>query len=149
MTNNSYIIKCKDCGTKNRVPAEKLKNHPICGKCRSPLPTDSVYDHPIDITDQSFDSEVISFKGTVLVDCWAPWCGPCRMVGPIMDQLAKVYAGQVKIVKLNVDENPVISSKFNVQSVPTLLLFKNGTLVNTLLGAQPRHEIEKHLKLHL
>ncbi len=71
------------------------------------------------------------------------------MVGPVLDQLSKSYAGQVKIAKLNIDENPAISSKYNVQSVPTMLFFKNGALVNTLVGAQPKHEIERQLKLHI
>jgi thioredoxin len=79
------------------------------------------------------------------VDCWAPWCGPCRMVAPIMDQLASEYAGRVKIAKLNTDENPLTASQYGIQSIPTLLFFKDGTLVNKLVGALPKSEIEKHL----
>jgi len=79
------------------------------------------------------------------VDCWAPWCGPCRMVAPIMDQLASEYAGRVKIAKLNTDDNPSTASLYGIQSIPTLLFFKNGKQVNKLVGALPKKEIERHL----
>jgi thioredoxin len=80
------------------------------------------------------------------VDCWASWCGPCRMVAPIMDQLASEYAGRIKIAKLNTDDNPDIASQYGIQSIPTLLFFKNGKQVNKLIGALPKREIEKHLE---
>lgn len=99
----------------------------------------------MEITDSTFNEEVISYKGTVLVDCWAPWCGPCRMVAPILDKLAEEYRGKVKIVKLNTDENPGISSQYGIRSIPTMLIFRNGTQVNRLTGALPKQEIERHL----
>jgi len=102
-------------------------------------------DHPVEVTDRTFTDEVLSFRGPVLVDCWAPWCGPCRMVAPVLDQLAPEYAGRVKIAKLNVDENPMTSSQYAIQSIPTMLLFKNGQQVNKLVGALPKNEIERHL----
>jgi thioredoxin 2 len=101
---------------------------------------------PVIITDQTFQSEVLNFSGTVLVDCWAPWCGPCKMVAPILDQLARSYAGQAKIAKLNVDQNPFTSSTYQVLSIPTMLFFKNGQLVQTLTGAHPQPEIERQLR---
>jgi thioredoxin 2 len=102
-------------------------------------------DHPVEVTDRTFRDEVLSFRGPVLVDCWAPWCGPCRMVAPVLDQLASEYAGRVKIAKLNVDDNPKIASQYAIQSIPTMLLFKNGQQVNKLVGALPKNEIERHL----
>jgi thioredoxin 2 len=81
------------------------------------------------------------------LDCWAPWCGPCKLVSPILDQLARTYAGRAKIAKLNVDQNPLTSSRYQVLSIPTMLFFKNGQLVKTLAGAHPQTEIEKQLQM--
>ena len=88
---------------------------------------------------------MIASSGSVLVDCWAPWCAPCRTVAPIIDELADKYAGGVKIAKLNIDENPMITSQYTIRSIPTMLLFKDGKLVNRLVGALPKEEIEHHL----
>jgi len=144
MSQKNIIIKCDKCGTKNRVPASRVHEGPICGKCRSPLKA-AAPGIPIDITDQTFIQEVISDPGVVLVDCWAPWCGPCRMVAPILEQIASEYSGRVKIAKLNVDENPITSSRYGIQSIPTMLIFKNGNQVDKMVGALPRQEIERHL----
>ena len=139
------MLRCANCGTKNRVPKERLDQGPICGKCRAPLKVADAPDVPVDVTDQTFNREVLSFSGPVLVDCWAPWCGPCRMVAPVLEQLASEYAGRLKITKLNVDENPATASQYGIQSIPTMLLFKNGNHVNSLVGALPKQEIERHL----
>jgi thioredoxin 2 len=122
-----------------------MHDHPVCGRCRAPLPTGEVLTSPVEVTDLNFRQEVLSVPGAVLVDCWAPWCGPCRMVAPIMDQLASEYAGRVKIAKLNTDDNPSTASLYGIQSIPTLLFFKNGKQVNKLVGALPKKEIERHL----
>ena len=127
----------------------RIEDRPLCGKCHASIQANAFYDYPVTVTDNSFDEEVISYPGLILVDCWAAWCGPCRMVSPIIDQLAKEYAGRVKFAKLNVDENPVIASQYSIQSIPTLLLFKNGNKLNSLLGALPKGEIENHLNSHL
>jgi len=145
MTNTNTIVLCSRCGTKNRIPLERLHDRPICGRCRSPLAGGDMPSHPVEVTDRNFQEEVLSFSGAVLVDCWAPWCGPCRMVAPILDQLAAEYAGRVKIAKLNTDDNPATASRYGIQSIPTLLFFKNGRQVNRLVGALPKGEIEKHL----
>jgi len=143
---NSTIVLCNRCGTKNRIPLERLSDRPICGRCRAPLPLENFSSHPVEVTDRTFSEEVLSFPGPVLVDCWAPWCGPCRTVAPIMDQLASDYAGRIKIAKLNTDDNPATASQYGIQSIPTLLFFKNGKQVNKLVGALPKAEIEKHLR---
>ena len=145
MDQEKIVVRCSNCGAKNRIPKERLGEGPICGKCKAPLKVEASTAIPVDITDQTFSQEVLSFSGPVLVDCWAPWCGPCRMVTPVLEQLASKYAGRVKIAKLNVDENPVTSSQYGIQSIPTMLLFKNGKQVNTLVGALPKQEIERHL----
>ena len=141
---DEMIIRCMNCGTKNRMPEERIRNRPICGRCRQPLVVGAV-DRPIDITDATFAEEVISSTAPVLVDCWAPWCGPCKAVAPILDELSIKYTGGIKIAKINVDENPLISSQYGIRSIPTMLLFKNGKLVNRLVGTLPKEEIERHL----
>ena len=146
MDNQHVIIACSNCKTRNKVPSARLKERPICGKCRQPLPPPARIQHPVNVTDRSFQNEVLSHPGVVLLDCWAAWCGPCRMVAPIMDQIAKEFAGQVKVAKLNIDQNPLTASRFHVLSVPTLLFFKNGRVVQNLAGAYGKPEIVRQLK---
>ncbi|MCX7919085.1 MAG: thioredoxin [bacterium] len=99
----------------------------------------------VEITDTNFDSEVIQSSIPVLVDFWAEWCGPCRMIAPTLEKLATEYAGKIKIGKLNVDNNPNIPSKFGIHSIPTLIAFKNGKQVDMIVGAAPEKEIRKKL----
>jgi len=146
MDQESVIVRCRHCGTKNRIPKNRIKEGPVCGKCKSPLSMAQDLNRPVDISDNTFDSEVLSFSGPVLVDCWAPWCGPCRMVGPVLEQLASEYAGRVKIAKLNVDENPQTASRYSIRSIPTMLLFKKGEMINSMVGALPKEEIERRLQ---
>lgn len=94
------------------------------------------------LTDDNFDSEINDGAMPVLVDFWAAWCGPCRMLGPIIEDLARQYKGKVKICKLNVDENPDAAKKYNVMSIPTVLLFKDGKVVNQSVGAVPKEKLE-------
>lgn len=100
---------------------------------------------PVKIDDSSFDTFLSKYP-LVLVDCWAPWCGPCRLVGPIIDGLAKEYDGKVAFGKLNTDENPGTSTRFDIMAIPTMLVFKNGKQVDQIVGAVPKARIEETLK---
>lgn len=101
------------------------------------------------VTDATFQQEVLSNELPVLVDFWAPWCGPCRIVAPIVDELATQYKGQVKVVKLNTDDNPDIASHYGIRSIPTLLLFKAGQTIDTIVGAVPKTTLAATLDKHL
>lgn len=99
-----------------------------------------------EITDQSFEQEILQHQGVALVDFWAPWCGPCRRIGPIIEELAQEYDGRAKIVKLNVDDNPKTPMAYGIQGIPTLLLFKNGELVDTMVGLQSKETLTQRLE---
>jgi len=100
---------------------------------------------PIKITDADFENTIKKYDA-VVIDCWAPWCGPCRMVGPIIEELAKEMQGKIVFGKLNVDENPTISSKHQIMSIPTMLVFKNGNLVDRLVGAMPKEQLKQKIE---
>lgn len=100
---------------------------------------------PITITDDNFEQEVTKSDKPVLIDFWAAWCGPCRMIAPIVEELAQEYDGKIKIGKLDVDENQQTAIKFGVRSIPTILIFKNGTLKDTIIGAVPKTQIVQRL----
>jgi len=100
----------------------------------------------VKLDDASFDAEVISSDKPVLVDFWAPWCGPCKALGPVIDEISNDFVDKVKVGKVNVDENPEISMKFGIRSIPTLIVFKNGEVQEQIIGAVPKSEIEKALE---
>ncbi len=99
----------------------------------------------IKIESANFDSEVLQSDMPVLVDFWAPWCGPCKMLTPIIDDLAKEYDGKVKVTKVNVDDNQELAAKFNIKGIPTIMVFKGGEAVSTLVGMQPKEQLAKAL----
>ena len=101
------------------------------------------------VTDASFETEVEKHDGLVVVDFWATWCGPCRMIAPVLDQLAKDFDGKVKIAKVDVDANQQSAMRFNVRSIPSILFFKNGQHVDTVIGAVPKATLEGKIKQHL
>jgi thioredoxin len=146
MNPESWIVLCPRCGAKNRLPKDRQGDRAVCGKCRAPLPLSSAFpDHAVEVSDGSFQKEVLDFPGPVLMEFFAPWCGHCQRLSPILDQLASEYVGRVKVAKLNIDENASTPSRYGVQGVPTMLFFKGGQPVNRLVGAQPKGEIERQL----
>lgn len=142
---NVQIARCPNCGASNRVSeSQSPKRTPICGRCKTTLLTASV--QPIVVTDANFAVEIEKASLPVLLDLWAPWCGPCRMIAPIVEQLAVELNGKVLIGKLNVDENPRTAAQFNVQGIPTLLILKDGREVNRIVGAQSKEAILRQLQ---
>jgi thioredoxin 2 len=124
------VVRCGHCGKANRVPAAAAGT-PRCGKCHQPLPWIA------DADDATFGEVAAAAKIPVVVDLWAPWCGPCRMVSPALEQLARDLAGKVKLVKVNVDTSPQISQRFGVQAIPTLLVLRHGQVAARQTGAVP------------
>jgi thioredoxin 1 len=102
-----------------------------------------------EFTDANFDEKVLSSELPVLVDFWAEWCGPCRMIGPIVEEISKEYSGKAVVGKLNVDENPQVASNYGIRSIPTLLVFKNGQLVDKIVGAVPKTSIVSKIEAQM
>jgi thioredoxin 1 len=96
-----------------------------------------------DVTDLTFANDVIKSNTLVLVDFWAPWCGPCRMMAPLLEKIASQYNGKLKVVKLNTEENPDTATKYNISAIPTLIIFKNGQIINQIIGIKPLEELKK------
>ena len=136
------VIACPQCGARNRLKSALPAQLPICGKCKSSLPW------VVTGTDISFRKE-LETSTPVLVDFWAEWCAPCRMAAPILEDIARDKAGQIKVVKINVDQNPTTAGQFNVRSIPTLILFKDGHPVETLIGAMSKEALLQRLASHL
>ena len=101
--------------------------------------------HPTDTTDATFESDVLKSDMPVLVDFWAPWCGPCRMVAPVVEELSNDYDGKVKFVKLNTDDNPKVAAQYGIRSIHTLLIFKGGEIAGQVVGFRPKSVLAKHL----
>ncbi|MBI1848031.1 MAG: thioredoxin [Candidatus Rokubacteria bacterium] len=144
-------IRCPACGATNRVPDERRGQPARCGKCHAPLAvTGADADagataRPIAVSDADFDASVITSPVPVLLDCWADWCGPCHMLAPTIDALARDYAGRVRVAKLDVDANPRTAGMLGVQGIPALFFFRDGRVVDRLVGAHPRGAIAERL----
>jgi thioredoxin 2 len=132
----SGLIRCGHCGQTNRVPATAAGT-PRCGKCHQPLPWIA------DAADDTFAEVAEAAPVPVVVDLWAPWCGPCRMVSPALAQVAADLAGRVKLVKVNVDESPKIQQRFGVQAIPTLMVLRHGQVAARRAGAAPAADLRK------
>lgn len=139
------LVRCPSCGATNRVPLEKIGKglQPVCGRCKTALPFEN---RPVKVTDANFAAEVEGSPLPVLLDMWAPWCGPCVMVAPVIEELAAEMAGRVRVAKLNVDENPATAARFGVQSIPTLLLLKGGRELDRIVGVQSKAEIVQRIE---
>ena len=134
-------LTCTNCGKHNRItPSERGAPH--CGSCGSALPW------LVNATDATFDIEARAGVA-VVVDLWAPWCGPCRFVGPILEQLSAEYAGRLKVVKVNVDENPALARRYDASSIPTLVVLRDGRVVDRIVGALPKSQLTIRLTPHL
>jgi thioredoxin 2 len=145
MSTESVLIRCRDCHTRNRIPVTRLQDGPRCGRCKHPFPPIPVTTRPVMVTDANFHGEVIESFLPVMLDCWAAWCAPCGAMSPILEDIARSYVGRLKVAKLNVDQNPATASRYSVMSLPTLLFFRDGRVVDTAAGALPKFEIERHL----
>ncbi len=141
----SEIIKCANCGANNRVKAG-AEEQAICGRCKTPLVKNF---NPVVVTDANFAAEVEKSPLPVLLDFWAAWCGPCRMIAPVIEQMAAELAGKCVVGKLDVDQNQRTAARFGVQSIPTLLILKNGREIERLVGAQSKEAILQRLQNYL
>ncbi len=137
----SVIIPCPQCKTKNRIPAARLKEQPHCGSCQTAL----VSAEPIEIDAATLEGMIAESSLPFLVDFWAPWCGPCRMVAPVLHGIAGRYRGKALVVKVNTDENQDAGARHKITGIPTLILFSGGREVQRLIGAHPAPAIEKLL----
>lgn len=138
------LVRCGHCGVLNRIPAEGPHERARCGRCRTPLGGGA--ETVTTVTDVTFARAVLKAPIPVLVDCWAPWCGPCRTLGPVIDAIAQAYASRAQVAKLNVDDNPATAARYGIQGIPMLLLFHQGQLMDRLVGAHPRPVIEARLE---
>ena len=132
---------CAHCGRKNKI-RPNAKGAPHCGNCGQPLPW------LVDANDATFDLEA-NAAPAVVVDLWAPWCGPCRFVSPILEELTREYAGRLKVVKVNVDDNPVTQQRYQAFSIPTLVVLKGGRQVDRIVGAMPKSQLAIRLTPYL
>ena len=138
----SAVVACPRCGAQNRLGTPPQGAVPRCGKCKTPLPwlvagSDASWGHDLQA------------PIPVLVDFWAPWCQPCRLVEPVLEELARDFAGRLKVVKVNIDENPQMAGRYRVQSIPALLVFNDGQLLDTVVGALPKAALLQRLAPHL
>ena len=126
------IRQCPSCGRKNRIPAAHLADSGRCGACKATMPP---LDEPINATEETFDEIVSQAKGPVLVDFWAAWCGPCRMVAPEVAKAAEIVAGKALVVKVDTEKSPALAQRYNVMSIPNFALFNDGKLLRQNPGA--------------
>ena len=141
MDRSSRHVVCPHCGAVNRIPADRPAQQAKCGSCHRPV----FEGKPVAANAESFERHRTRNDIPVVVDFWAPWCGPCRALAPVLDEVAREEAGRVMVGKVNVDEQPALAGRFGVRSIPTLIFFKEGQVVDTVTGAIPKAEIAKRI----
>jgi thioredoxin 2 len=139
---DTTIVPCPSCSTKNRVQTATASGVPRCSVCQTLLPW------IVEATQQTFAEQIVA-SVPVLVDFWAPWCGPCRMVSPLVERLGAEHAGRLKVVKLNVDDAQAIAARYRVQGIPLLVVIRDGAEVDRLIGAAPLPRLQAWIKPHL
>jgi len=130
-------IVCPHCDQVNRIPSERLVQHPRCGQCKQPL----FNGHPLELTARNFQQHITRNEIPVVVDFWAPWCGPCKMMAPAYAQAAAAIEPQVRLAKVNTEQEQSLAGQFNIRSIPTLVIFKSGREVNRMSGAMNSADI--------
>ena len=136
---------CPHCHTTNRIASDQLGNQPDCGSCHQPLVTGE----PVALDNDSFARHTGRSQLPVVVDFWAPWCGPCKMIAPILDEVSKDYADKLQVAKMNVDDNREVPAKFGIRGIPTLMIFKNGNIEATKVGALSKSQLAAFIDSNL
>jgi thioredoxin 2 len=141
-THSTATVACPFCGTLNRVNVERVADRPKCGNCGRPI----WLDRPIAVSDATFDRVITDTTVPVLVDFYADWCGPCKIMAPLLDDVANRRAGQMLVLKLDTDKNPATGQRFGIRGIPTLIAFRGGKEVSRRVGAVPPAELDNFLK---
>jgi len=145
-----YTLRCTKCWARNRVPAAKVDSGPVCGKCRKPLPTEELFaPQPLLVTEANFEKTVLRSPLSVLLFAWAPWCSTCRAFMPQIDQYAGEEKARIRVGKLNVDQNPNLTSRYAIFSVPQMFVFDRGDLKESFPGSLQKHEIRTKMAPYL
>jgi thioredoxin 2 len=146
----AFKFRCMECGARNRIPADRIQSKPVCGKCKRPLATEELFlPQPLIITERDFEPKILKSPLPALMFAWAPWCPTCRTFIPVIDEFARDSQGKIRVGKVNVDQNPELSSRFSIMSVPQILVFDRGELAETLPGSLQKHELMMKMSAYL
>jgi len=139
MRDTTVYLRCSKCGGINRLPESRLMEQPKCGKCGSFL---ELRKTPVGVTSSNFDSEALSWPGAVLVEFWSPRCGHCMRISPVIDEIAREKAGILKVVKVNIDNEPALGARFGIRGTPMFILYRHGNKVGDIPGAPPADQLK-------